>query len=592
MKLKINGLVAIVCLLLFASCNQENDGNEIKVDLLPVKLSDNGKWSMVDNKGNVRYEDEFQSTPSAAIEGVFTAKEKKGYTLYITGDKKPEEMPECSELKSAGYMQSGLMPITRKNARITVIDKSGKDKFELKPINGHEIVECNIAFFDGMLAFRTDEDKWGFYSDKGEVAIKPKYDMVEPFSEGKAVVIKKVDNNGETKMRLSVIDKSGKELFSIKDKYELESQVFEHGWLVAKNDDKIVLIDEKGEITRLSGRVKEATPVSKDMIIFGNDDDQCGLMKIDGEILIRAKYKYITKGDGDVYYCIKDNKETVVLNSKNEETATLDFEALYFKSFDCCLGKDGDNYEILDSKYKPLGDDFEDISIRESLCYTISSDYFDYGSVVSTVTGQFDEALKEYPLNAAVSQVMAGENAADFSYSNEYSPKDMEKELFNLSTKVYVTFSKAMIKYSIDSYSYDGRWIWNPDATVLTVGVTYTCEHSIKLSNHKEMVNVYTKKGFSIVKEGMMENSYAALLKKDTQNIMVITTSHGGAVMGVTIADNILSLITSPYKELKEDDDTDSFDNYSLPATEEVAPVEEIAPIEETAVAEEATVAY
>ena len=126
MKKILISLTALVSVLL-SSCG--NGGDEVRVDLLPVKLADNGKWSMVDNKGNIRYEDEFKNVPSAVVEGYFTASEKDGYCLYRASAKKPEEVGGCSGLKYAGHMRNGLMPVTRKDSRISVIGTDGKERF-------------------------------------------------------------------------------------------------------------------------------------------------------------------------------------------------------------------------------------------------------------------------------------------------------------------------------------------------------------------------------------------------------------------------------------------------------------------------------
>lgn len=569
MKKKLIGLTALVSILLLASCGK--GGDKVRVDLLPVKLTDDGKWSMVDKDGEIRYSEEFKEAPSAVVEGYFTAEEKNGYNLYKAGDKKPEEMPECSGLKYAGYMHGGLMPVTRKDSRISVIGTDGKDRFELAPVGGHEIVACNTGFAEGMLLFQTDEEKYGFYGDNGKVAIEPQYDAAFAFSEGKAVVGKKKEVDGKTEVRLSVIDKSGKVLFQLKDKYELACAGFSNGWLVAENDDKVVLIDEKGEITPLRGKVKAATPVSKDMIIFKDGDDQYGLMKIDGEILIRAKYMSLIKGDGDQYFGQRDKNEVAVLNSKGDVQETLDFrEVGYIDGFGY-IGYDGKTYQILDSKFKPVGDDFEAIG-NLTLCDAIRTDYFNFGSVVNTVSEQFDEALKQFPIGASASKVMAGQKPSDFSYRSSYKPEDLAKKLFNYQTQVEISFTASLADYNWNPATYSGDYSWNDASTVDGVNVQYDCEHWLSLANHKEMVAEFKKKSYNVVKEGMYQGAYAAVLKKGDVGLVIVTKgTRGGIIAGkATNIDAFMTQVEGKYVEQKEGDGDSSSSSIEMPEPEVV----------------------
>ena len=115
--------------VLFVSCSSSDN---VKIELLPVKTTKDGKWSMMNKDGELVYDSEFKNRPTVAVEGVFAVEGDNGITLYSTAQKTPTELPGCTELKSAGYMSDGLIPVTKKDSRITVINKKGKTEFELR----------------------------------------------------------------------------------------------------------------------------------------------------------------------------------------------------------------------------------------------------------------------------------------------------------------------------------------------------------------------------------------------------------------------------------------------------------------------------
>lgn len=574
MKKILISLTALVSVLL-SSCG--NGGDEVRVDLLPVKLADNGKWSMVDNKGNIRYEDEFKNVPSAVVEGYFTASEKDGYCLYRASAKKPEEVGGCSGLKYAGHMRNGLMPVTRKDSRISVIGTDGKDRFELTPVKGREIVMCQPAFSEDLLLFRTDEDMYGYYSTGGKVAIAPAYDMAMDFSEGKAVVGKKSGKDGE--IRYSVIDRSGKELFRVKDRYDLAGGGFSCGWLVASDGDRTVLMDEKGEVTRLPAKVAGAVPMQKDILAFRDHDGQWGLMRTDGEILVRAKYEAMYSGGGNTFFAMKDKDEVDVLHDKGEVKESLDFKFVGYVNGIGNMGYDGKVYQILDSKFKPIGDEFKDVNINLSLCNEVRTDYFNFGSVISTVSEQLDEALKQFPIGASADKVMAGQKPSAFSYSSSYKPEDLSRKLFNYQAQVEVSFSSSLADYNWSPATYSGDYFWNSTSTVNGINVQYECEHWLSLVNHKEMVAEFKKKSYNVVKEGMLQGSYAAVLKKGDIGMIVLTKATRGAVIvgKANAIDAFCAQVEGKYVEQTEGESSSSFDSGSIEMPETSVAVEEAA---------------
>ena len=113
--MKMKNLLSTVVLVTFfmslTACNGDGD----KVDLVPVKNSKTGNWSMLSPDGTIKYDAEFKGEPTMCYGGVFTVKNDDGtYALYSSKGKTPEEIEGCDSLYQAGMMDEGVMPVTKK----------------------------------------------------------------------------------------------------------------------------------------------------------------------------------------------------------------------------------------------------------------------------------------------------------------------------------------------------------------------------------------------------------------------------------------------------------------------------------------------
>ena len=77
-------------IIFISSCSKSFDDNLSNVDLIPVKISEKGKWSFINSMGEIIYEDEFKNEPSVAYNGFFSVEEEDGYSVYKVGPKSPE----------------------------------------------------------------------------------------------------------------------------------------------------------------------------------------------------------------------------------------------------------------------------------------------------------------------------------------------------------------------------------------------------------------------------------------------------------------------------------------------------------------------
>ena len=141
----IGTLIAV----LFSSCSS----SDLEVQYLPFKKDKDDNWGLINAKGKILYEDEFENCPSAVVNGYFSVEGKKGtYTVYKATEGSPTEI--IDGLVSVGCMSEGLIPVTKKNCRISYINEKGEEQFTLDPIKGNEITEVTSFFSDGLALFQ------------------------------------------------------------------------------------------------------------------------------------------------------------------------------------------------------------------------------------------------------------------------------------------------------------------------------------------------------------------------------------------------------------------------------------------------------
>lgn len=171
--------------LLTFSC--KNNSSLPEVTQVPFKVSDSDKYGMMNVDGSILFEDEFDQLPSIAVNGIFTVKNKQEELEYFKADKKPKQITETSYI-DGGYYTEGVIPVVKPERPISFIDKNGKELFVLGTFEGKRIQSVNAYFSDGLMMFVTEEGKCGYINSKGQVVIKPTFDVAFPFNEKVAIV--------------------------------------------------------------------------------------------------------------------------------------------------------------------------------------------------------------------------------------------------------------------------------------------------------------------------------------------------------------------------------------------------------------------
>lgn len=529
-KLAAVALVAVGSLSLY-SCAGSSGSDFDNIDLVPVTLSKDANWSMINDKGEIVYDGEFKNRPSVAYNGYFSVEEGKGYTLYKADSKKPEAVKGLEELVSVGFVEDGLVPVVYPKSRITVVNTSGEKKFELEPVKGVEVVECALSFQEGLLEFTTDEGKHGYYNTSGKVAINADFDTASQFSEGLAVVGRQVKDSTDTTMKYEVIDKKGKTVFKIKDGYSLESFLYSGGYLVAKNEDRIVFFDKKGEVTKMPSKINEVSDYNDKYIIYRNEEDEYGVADFNGEVIIRPKYENMVFNGDDTFFARKkgDEKEVLLLDSKGETVKTLDYEIVIAAGRFGYFAKDGNTISVLDDDFKAkTKDEFYDLRLNYSACYSIRTDYFNTAAVAKTLVAMIgDGKVGDVVLCQTPAQVMKDKEASRFTYTSHSDLESLEKSGFRYKISAEGYFTEPMANYNYDYSTYSSSYSWNPESKLAMVNLNLFCETDWGKEGRKELESALKSAGFKLVKSGETNSIPSAMYKKGNTLVVVICPDEG-----------------------------------------------------------------
>lgn len=373
-----------------ASCGQSSKNSAITH--IPVQLKVNGNWSFLDiETGAILFEGEFKKMPSVVTEGVFTTQNDEGEFFYNKIEDEKEFKQIAGPYKSASLMNQGLAIVCEAESHLSAINDKGEEVFTLVPQDGIVIKQAGQCI-DGLIKFEDENQLWGFLDKNGTIAIKPQFDYVDDFHNGLARATMHSDN----KDKFVIINKSG----------EIESEV-DKGLVGHLGNGIVAYSDTKKEFGVLKiGKVleKKISASSKFEIISVQNDDifyasenSWGLLNEDGEIVIRAKYEFLSRLDGETFLGIKQDGKDVeyeILNTKGEvvkkdEIDSRNYGAFNLRSNGRVMLKDGKEYQLINSKGENVGNNpvkewsgVNDIIRTESnISKLVESDYFDWAKI-------------------------------------------------------------------------------------------------------------------------------------------------------------------------------------------------------------------
>jgi hypothetical protein len=380
----------LVLTIIVASCG--NSSKNSAITHIPVQLKVDGNWSFLDiETGAILFEGEFKKMPSVVTEGVFTTRNDEGEIFYNKIEDEKVFKQIAGPFKSASLMNQGLAIVCKAESHLSAINDKGEDVFTLEPQDGIVIKQAGQCI-DGLIKFEDENQLWGFLDKNGKIAIKPQFDYVDDFHNGLARATMHSDN----KDKFVIINKSG----------EVESEI-DKGLVGHLGNGIVAYSDNKKEFGVLKiGKVleKKISASSKFEIISVQNDDifyasenSWGLLNEDGEILIRAKYEFLTRLDGETFLGIKKDGKDVeyeILNAKGEVVKKDEIDSRNYGAFNLhsngrVMLKDGKEFQLINAKGENVGNNpikewggvNDIIRIESNMSDLVESDYFDWAKI-------------------------------------------------------------------------------------------------------------------------------------------------------------------------------------------------------------------
>ena len=293
--------------------------NEKVFSLAYYTIYENEKWGVLDTKGNIIIEPTYEEM------------------IIIPDNTKPVFI--CTENVNYDNSTYTSKVINEKNQKIY----EGYDKVEV--IYNHD--EDNNLWYENNILKVQKDGKYGLINLEGKELLAPSQDFIEPIVGTKAVFVTTIEG------KKGLVDNLGKVI--IENKYEQITSLteqYENGFIVKNeqgkygviNYDKTVALEEKyDEIKNIYGNemyvVKEANTLKivntkgetflenkfeevkeinlKDITVKVNG--KYGVVTINGEERIPARYDDISYAFSDYYIAKKDNKYGIMSNNNQEE---------------------------------------------------------------------------------------------------------------------------------------------------------------------------------------------------------------------------------------------------------------------------------
>lgn len=319
--------------LLVTSCSKDESRG---VEYVPYQETDDGQWSMISPSGEVLFSEEFKNAPTVAKEGRFMVKNETGLWEIYSAQAKPQKIG--GEYAYASCFENGKALVSERNDYIKIIDLDGKELKKLDKI-GNKVVDAISAFSEGYAVYQTG-DFYGVIDDSGNEVIKPDYLILYSCSDGKFIGINKKyekeydKKEGKKKLAYDVLDTKGKKLFEIStDKYTNIGTRFIDGLLTVavEKDGKECwgLINDKNEVViKPADKIKGISDIKGKRFVYNNGEGY-GVMNLEGENIVRAKYDFL-------YFDVSNRLVAITEKTKN----SFNYECKFIDDADNQIGED------------------------------------------------------------------------------------------------------------------------------------------------------------------------------------------------------------------------------------------------------------
>ena len=243
MKILSRIALAAVAAVLLTACGGNETTYQYKTQYLPVQLVGSEKWSILDvNSGEVVAKDAFEEAPSPIVAGMFYVMNSDGSYDYY--DVSAPTTPVAGHFGSVtAFSDDGVAVCSSVGGPLRVIDRKGQVIKELPK----EVAQCSM-FARGMAAFQNDNGMWGYINASGDTIVPAVYNSANLFLYNDFAVVVGAQQEGDSVVNFSVIDKNGNVKFAASTgDYQLMQPYYINGVLPAVKGDSLVCLDGNGK---------------------------------------------------------------------------------------------------------------------------------------------------------------------------------------------------------------------------------------------------------------------------------------------------------------------------------------------------------
>ena len=431
----------IALAMTLVSC-EEKSNSWLSFDYLPVQMSKDANWSIIDKNGNEVVKEEYPADAEVSLiqDGVYWVKTNGKCQLFsIDSPKKPitEE-----EFTSVTIFNAGFAAVSNPNQQIRIIDTKGKTVATLPA----SVKKCWSFSDEGFAVFMDSHDKVGILDNRGTIAVPASYStMMVEMNDGLTLAQK----NKDDKLWI-VINMRGEKIGEINtEKYHLLNGSIQEGKIIVRDesneDGPTIVLDKTGkrlfEIRKAREKYGSASYIDG-YLTFMNADNKCGVSDDKGEEVIRPKYDFLMNlGNGE--FAAQKGDKWGVVNEKDETILEFDYE-------EGCL-KMGSNYFIKDTGgWVMVSKDKKEITSCDAIGTGATSRFVEYVDIdgISNAILKTIEDWEE-PMTAAECAKMNSLQPDDYHYSREISLNS------NIDNKVFYTLDINFDEYIVEEKTHE-----------------------------------------------------------------------------------------------------------------------------------------
>lgn len=319
--MKVKNILPLFALMLLASCGEKKE-----ITHLPVQSEQEGRWGMVTTDGEVVFEDKFENAPSVPRNERFLVQNKEELFEFYTVEKEPRKIGTV--YRTAMDFVNEVTAVAEPDSVIKLIDKDGDVVLRLDQINDKDVEQVTEAY-DGAFIYADETEAYGCIDTKGKVLIPAEYEFLSFLGDGYLLgKPKTLLPEGERRNPYWIMNLKGEKLGEVNMmKYDgVGSELIDGKYLQVYDYDGEVprygLIALDGtEKLPLSEAISNIQSSCKDMFVFSSGE-LYGLMNVEGEVLIPAKYKHLYFMSGERLMAFDEEYHGKIIDVEDNQIGT------------------------------------------------------------------------------------------------------------------------------------------------------------------------------------------------------------------------------------------------------------------------------